>query len=166
ITILGAVSIGRLPISEYPEVVPPTISVTAYYPGASPETIAETVAAPLEQALNGIDRMLYVSSESTSDGKVTISATFDLGTDLDRAQLLVQNRVTSAEARLPDDVRRIGVTVEQAATNILMFVNIYSPDGRYDPLYVSNYAYLHVLDTIQRLDGVGQAQIFGGSQYS
>jgi HAE1 family hydrophobic/amphiphilic exporter-1 len=166
ITILGLVSVGRLPISEYPEVVPPTISVNATYPGASPETIAETVAAPLEQAINGIEDMLYVSSQSTTDGRVTISVTFDLGTDLDQAQMLVQNRVSAAEARLPEEVRRIGVTVEQASSNILLFVNILSPDGRYDHLYVSNYAYLRVLEHIQRLEGVGQAQVFGGSQYA
>jgi HAE1 family hydrophobic/amphiphilic exporter-1 len=166
ITILGAVSVGRLPVSEYPEVVPPTIAVNAVYPGASPETIAETVAAPLEQAINGIEDMLYVSSQSTADGRVTISATFDLGADLDRAQMLVQNRVAAAEARLPEEVRRIGVTVEQAQNNILLFVNILSPDETFDPLYVSNYAYLRVLEHIQRLDGVGQAQIFGGSQYA
>jgi hydrophobe/amphiphile efflux-1 (HAE1) family protein len=166
ITILGAVSIGRLPISEYPEVVPPVIAVNAVYPGASPETIAETVAAPLEQAINGVEDMLYVSSQSTSDGRLTINVTFDLDADLDRAQMLVQNRVSAAEARLPEEVRRIGVTVEQSSTNILMFVNILSPDGTFDPLYVSNYAYLRVLEQIQRLDGVGQAQIFGGSQYA
>ncbi len=166
ITILGFVSIGRLPVSEYPEVVPPIVSVSAVYPGASPETIAETVAAPLEQAINGIEDMLYLSSASTSDGRVTIEVTFGLGADLDRAQMLVQNRVSAAEARLPEEVRQIGVTVEQATTNILMFVNMLSPDQTFDHLYVSNYAYLNVLDEIQRLPGVGRAQIFGGSQYA
>ena len=166
ITILGLVSIGRLPISEYPEVVPPVIAVNAVYPGASPETIAETVAAPLEQAINGVEDMLYISSASTTDGRVTINVTFELGSDLDRAQLLVQNRVSAAEARLPEEVRRIGVTVDQASTNILMFVNILSPDETFDSLYVSNYAYLRVFDRIQRLEGVGLAQIFGGSQYA
>jgi len=166
ITILGAVSLGGLPISEYPEVVPPTITISAVYPGASPETIAETVAAPIEQALNGIAGMLYVSSQSSSDGLVAINATFELGADLNRAQMLVQNRVTAAEARLPEAVRRIGITVEQAATDILLFVNVLSPDDRFDPLYVSNYTYLHVLERIQRLEGVGQAQIFGGSPYA
>lgn len=166
ITILGFVSIGRLPISEYPEVVPPTITVNATYPGASPETIAETVAAPLEQAINGVEDMMYISSTSTADGRAVVSVTFELGADLDRAQMLVQNRVSAAEPRLPEEVRRIGVTVEQSAPNILLVVNLHSPDQRFDRLYMANYIQLNVLDRLQRLDGVGQAQIFGGSPYA
>jgi len=166
ITLLGLLAIGRLPISEYPDVVPPTVSIRATYPGASPETLAETVAAPIEQAVNGVEGMMYVSSQSTADGLVTINATFKLGTDLDQAQVLVQNRVASAEPRLPEEVRRLGVVVDKSAPTFLMVVHLLSPDGRYDPIYVSNYASLNVRDRLARIAGVADAQMFGARDYS
>src|SRR5690606_15917403 len=135
-----------LPISEYPEVAPPSVSITATYPGASAETLAETVAAPIEQAVNGVEGMMYVTSQATADGQLTINAYFKLGTDLDKAQVLVQNRVATAEPRLPEDVRRLGVVVDKSSPTFLMVVHLLSPDGRYDPLYVSNYASLKVRD--------------------
>jgi hydrophobe/amphiphile efflux-1 (HAE1) family protein len=166
ITLMGLLAIRLLPISEYPEVVPPTISVTASYPGASAETIAETVAAPIEQAVNGVQGMMYVSSSSTADGSLTVSVTFKLGTDLDQAQVLVQNRVATAEARLPEEVRRLGVVVDKASPTFLMVVHLLSPDGSYDPTYVSNYASLNVRDRLARLPGVSNAQMYGSRDYS
>jgi HAE1 family hydrophobic/amphiphilic exporter-1 len=166
ITLLGLLAVGKLPISEYPEVVPPTVSITATYPGASPETLAETVAAPIEQAVNGIEGMMYITSQSTSDGQLVINVNFKLGTDLDKAQVLVQNRVATAEPRLPEDVRRLGVVVDKSSPTFLMVVHLLSPDGRYDPLYVSNYASLKVRDELARLPGVANAQLFGGRDYS
>ena len=166
IALVGYLSISTLPLSEYPEVVPPTIQVTAAYPGASPETIAETVAAPLEQAINGVENMLYLSSQSTADGRLAITATFKLGTDLDDAQVLVQNRVSTAEARLPEEVRRLGVTVAKSSPNMLMVVHMLSPDERYDQVYVSNYTSLKVKDRLARLEGVGDVVVFGARDYA
>jgi len=166
ITLLGLMALGRLPISEYPEVAPPTVSITATYPGASAETLAETVAAPIEQAVNGVEGMMYVTSQATADGQLTINAYFKLGTDLDKAQVLVQNRVATAEPRLPEDVRRLGVVVDKSSPTFLMVVHLLSPDGRYDPLYVSNYASLKVRDQLARIPGVANAQLFGGRDYS
>ena len=166
IALMGAMASQLLPISEYPDVVPPTISVTATYPGASPETLAETVAAPLEQAVNGVEGMLYVTSQSTADGNLKVDVTFKLGTDLDKAQVLVQNRVTTASARLPEEVRRLGVTVDKSSPTFLMVVHLLSPDKRYDPVYLSNYATLHVRDRLARLPGVSDVQMFGGRDYS
>jgi HAE1 family hydrophobic/amphiphilic exporter-1 len=166
ITLLGLMAVGRLPISEYPDVVPPTISITATYPGASPETLAETVAAPIEQAVNGVEGMMYITSQATSDGQLTINVNFKLGTDLDKAQVLVQNRVATAEPRLPEDVRRLGVVVDKSSPTFLMVVHLLSPDGRYDPLYISNYASLKVRDELSRIPGVANAQLFGARDYS
>ena len=166
ITLLGLLAVGKLPISEYPDVVPPTISITATYPGASAETLAETVAAPIEQAVNGIEGMMYVTSQATADGQLTINVNFKLGTDLDKAQVLVQNRVATAEPRLPEEVRRLGVVVDKSSPTFLMVVHLLSPDGRYDPLYVSNYASLKVRDQLARLPGVADAHLFGGRDYS
>ncbi|HEV7690947.1 MAG TPA: multidrug efflux RND transporter permease subunit [Hyphomonadaceae bacterium] len=166
ITLAGFLSIRALPLSEYPNVVPPTIQVTAIYPGASPETIAETVAAPLEQAINGVEKMMYVTSQSTADGRLTVTVTFDLGTDLDKAQVLVQNRVSTAEARLPEDVRRLGVTVNKTSPSIMMAIFVVSPDNTYDQMYISNYVTTKVKDRLTRLEGVGDAQIFGARDYS
>ena len=166
ITLLGLMAVGRLPISEYPDVVPPTISITATYPGASPETLAETVAAPIEQAVNGVEGMMYITSHATSDGQLTINVNFKLGTDLDKAQVLVQNRVATAEPRLPEDVRRLGVVVDKSSPTFLMVVHLLSPDGRYDPLYISNYASLKVRDELSRIPGVANAQLFGARDYS
>jgi HAE1 family hydrophobic/amphiphilic exporter-1 len=166
VTLLGAIAIRTLPVSEYPEVVPPTIQVTAVYPGASPETIAETVAAPLEQAINGVEDMLYVTSQSTADGRLTVLITFELGTDLDTAQVQVQNRISTAEARLPEEVRRLGLTVQKSSPNFLMVVHLLSPDERYDQVYVSNYASLKVRDRLARIEGVGDVIVFGARDYS
>jgi HAE1 family hydrophobic/amphiphilic exporter-1 len=166
VTLLGLMAMGRLPISEYPEVVPPTISITATYPGGSPETIAETVAAPIEQAVNGVEGLMYISSQSTADGLLTVNAVFKLGADLDKAQVLVQNRVATAEPRLPEEVRRLGVVVDKSSPTFLMVVHLISPDGTYDPLYISNYANLKIRDELSRLPGVANARIFGGTDYS
>jgi hydrophobe/amphiphile efflux-1 (HAE1) family protein len=166
ITLIGAVSYFGLPVSQFPEVVPPTVTVSASYPGASAETVADTVAAPLEQEINGVDDMLYMSSQSTGDGRLTITVTFKLGTDLDTAQVLVQNRVALAEQRLPEEVRRTGLAVRKTSPNWLMAVNVLSPDGSLDRAYVSNYVTTQIKDRITRVDGVGDVQLFGGRDYS
>jgi HAE1 family hydrophobic/amphiphilic exporter-1 len=166
ITFMGILAIPTLPLSEYPEVVPPTITVNAAYPGASPETIAETVAAPIEQAINGVEGMTYVSSHSTADGRLLITATFALGTDLDDAQVQVQNRISTAEARLPEEVRRMGISVQKSAGSFLLVVHMLSPGGRYDQTYISNYTTLNVRDRLARIEGVGDAQVFGARDYS
>jgi hydrophobe/amphiphile efflux-1 (HAE1) family protein len=166
ILILGGVAYPTLPISQYPEVVPPTILVRASYPGANPEVIANTVATPLEQEINGVEDMLYMSSQATADGSLTITVTFRLGTDLNKAQVLVQNRVSTAEPRLPEEVRRIGVTVDKSSPDLLMVVHLDSPDGRYDQLYISNYAFLQVRDALRRVEGVGQINVVGAREYS
>jgi multidrug efflux pump len=166
ILIAGAISLFQLPISEYPEVVPPTVVVRANFPGANPKVIGETVAAPLEQALTGVENMLYMSSQSTADGKITLTITFALGTDLDNAQVQVQNRVTRTEPKLPEEVTRIGITVDKASPDLTMVVHLTSPDKRYDMLYLSNYAILNIKDELARLNGVGDVQLFGMGDYS
>ncbi|WP_371226436.1 efflux RND transporter permease subunit [Pseudomonas sp. QE6] len=166
ILIGGAISLFQLPISEYPEVVPPTVVVRANFPGANPKVIGETVAAPLEQAITGVENMLYMSSQSTADGKMTLTITFALGTDLDNAQVQVQNRVTRTEPKLPEEVTRIGITVDKASPDLTMVVHLTSPDNRYDMLYLSNYAILNIKDELARLDGVGDVQLFGMGDYS
>ncbi|MGH8448722.1 efflux RND transporter permease subunit [Pseudomonas sp.] len=166
ILIAGAISLFQLPISEYPEVVPPTVVVRANFPGANPKVIGETVAAPLEQAITGVENMLYMSSQSTADGKLTLTITFALGTDLDNAQVQVQNRVTRTQPKLPEEVTRIGITVDKASPDLTMVVHLTSPDKRYDMLYLSNYALLNVKDELARLGGVGDVQLFGMGDYS
>jgi multidrug efflux pump len=166
IVLVGAVAYFALPVSQYPEVAPPSITVTASYPGANAETTAATVAAPLEQEINGVERMLYLSSQSTADGRTTITVTFALGTDLDAAQVLVQNRVNIAVPRLPEEVRRLGIVTTKNTPDILMVVHIYSPDGSRDQLYLSNYALLNIRDRLARLDGVGDLRLFGAREYS
>ncbi|MBD2840044.1 efflux RND transporter permease subunit [Pseudomonas sp. JM0905a] len=166
ILIGGAISLFQLPISEYPEVVPPTVVVRATFPGANPKVIGETVASPLEQAIVGVEGMLYMSSQATADGKLTLTITFALGTDLDNAQVQVQNRVTRTEPKLPEEVTRIGITVDKASPDLTMVVHLTSPDNRYDMLYLSNYAALNVKDELARLDGVGDVQLFGMGDYS
>jgi multidrug efflux pump len=166
IVVGGALSLLRLPISEYPSVVPPTVVVRATYPGANPKVIAETVASPLEQQINGVEGMLYMGSQSTSDGLMTLTITFALGTDLDNAQVQVQNRVSQALPRLPPEVARIGVTTEKASPDLMMVVHVFSPDARYDMLYLSNFVHLQVRDEIARIGGVGSAQVFGAGEYS
>jgi multidrug efflux pump len=166
IVIAGALALVKLPVSEYPAVVPPTVIVRAAFPGANPKVIAETVAAPLEQQMNGIEDMLYMFSQATSDGALTLTMTFALGTDLDTAQVQVQNRVAQALPRLPQDVQRIGVTTEKASPDFLLVAHLVSPDDRYDMLYLSNYALLQVKDELTRLPGVGAVQVFGAGEYS
>ena len=162
----GAMALFRLPVSEYPQVVPPTVIVRAAYPGANPKVIAETVASPLEQQINGIEDMLYMFSNATADGRMTLTITFALGTDLDNAQVQVQNRVSQALPRLPGEVQRIGVTTEKASPDFIMVVHLVSPDERYDMLYLSNFAHLRVRDELARIPGVGAAQVFGAGEYS
>jgi len=166
ILIGGAISLFQLPISEYPEVVPPTVVVRASFPGANPKVIGETVASPLEQAITGVEGMLYMSSQGTADGKLSLTITFALGTDLDNAQVQVQNRVTRSMPTLPTEVQRLGVTVDKASPDLTMVVHLTSPDDRYDMLYLSNYAALNVKDELARLDGVGDVQLFGMGNYS
>ena len=166
ITLVGAIAALRLPIAEYPEIAPPTVQVTALYPGASAETIAQTVAGPIEQEVNGVDGMLYLSSQSTGDGRLTVSVVFRQGMDVDQAQVLVQNRVSIAEPRLPEEVRRLGITVKKASPDLLMVVHMTSPDGSRSPEYVSNFATLAIKDRLARLDGVGDAQVFGARDYA
>ena len=162
----GALALFQLPISEYPQVVPPTVVVHATYPGANPKVIAETVASPLEQQINGIEDMLYMFSQATSDGRMTLTITFALGTDLDNAQVQVQNRVAQALPRLPAEVQRIGVVTEKSTPDFIMVVHLVSPDERYDKLYLANYAHLRVKDELARIPGVGSAQVFGAGEYS
>lgn len=164
--IAGAISLFQLPVSEYPEVVPPTVVVTASYPGANPTVIAETVATPLEQEINGTENMLYMFSQATSDGRMTLTVTFALGTDLDRAQVQVQNRVNSALPRLPQEVQRLGVVAEKSSPDLTMVVHLYSPEKTHDTTYLANYADLYIKDQIARLGGVGDVRLFGGGQYS
>src|SRR6187399_1653772 len=151
IFLVGAISLFRLPVSEYPEVVPPTVIVRAVYPGANPKVIAETVSTPLEQAINGVENSLYTFSQATSDSVMTMTVTFALGTDLDKAQVQVQNRVSQALPKLPEEVRRIGVTTLKASPDLTLVVHLFSPDGRYDDIYVRNYATLQVRDVLARL---------------
>jgi multidrug efflux pump len=164
--ITGSIAVFQLPISEYPEVVPPTVVVHASYPGANPKVIAETVATPLEEQINGAEGMLYTSSQATSDGGLALTVTFALGTDLNNAQVDVQNRVAQALPKLPEEVQRLGVTTQKSSPDLTMVVHLTSPDQRYDMLYLSNYARLHVKDVLGRLDGVGDVQIFGAGEYS
>jgi len=166
ILIAGLIALPNLPISEYPEVVPPTVVVKASYPGANPEVIADTVASPLEQSINGVENMLYQSSQATADGVMTLTITFKLGSDVDKAQVQVQNRVAQALPKLPEEVQRLGVTTNKASPDLTMVVHLFSPGRRYDMLYLSNFAQLRVKDELARLDGVGDVQIFGAGNYS
>lgn len=166
VTLVGLGALVILPVAQYPEIVPPTVQVTTSYPGASAETVSRTVATPLEQEINGVENMLYMNSQSTGDGKLTVTVTFRIGTDLNVAQMLTQNRVQDALARLPEDVQRLGVQVRKATPNILLAVHLYSPDSSRDVLYLSNYATLHVKDVLARLPGVGDVQFQGAREYA
>jgi hydrophobe/amphiphile efflux-1 (HAE1) family protein len=164
--ILGVVAFLRLPVAQYPEIAPPTITVSGQYPGASADVVASTVVTPIEQQINGVENMIYLTSNSTGDGRFSISVTFDIGTNLDIAQVQVQNRVAIAQPRLPGDVRNIGVTVTKASPDLMMVVHLYSPDKSRDTLFISNYATLEVTDAVTRVDGVGSITVFGARDYS
>ncbi len=164
--LVGAIALWKLPVSEYPEVIPPTVVVRAVYPGANPKTIAETVSTPLEQAINGVENSIYMFSQATSDGVMTLTVTFKLGTNPDDAQVQVQNRVSQALPKLPEEVRRLGVTTIKSSPDLTMVVHLLSPDNRFDDIYVRNYATLQVRDVLTRLPGVGQVQLFGSGDYA
>src|SRR5690349_12980300 len=166
IFLIGLLAMWRLPISEYPEVVPPTIVVRATYPGANPKTIAETVASPLEQSINGVEDSLYMFSQSTPDGVMTLTVTFKLGTDVDKAQVQVQNRVAQVLPKLPEDVRRLGVTTTKQSPDLTMVVHLFSPNDRYDEVYLRNYASLQVRDVLARIPGAGDVGLFGSGDYA
>jgi hydrophobe/amphiphile efflux-1 (HAE1) family protein len=166
VTLIGLGALAILPVAQYPEIVPPTVQITTSYPGASADVVSKTVATPLEQEINGVENMLYLSSQSTGDGKLTVTVTFRIGTDLNVAQMLTQNRVQDALPRLPEDVQRLGVQVRKSTPNILLAVHLYSPDASRDVLYLSNYATLHVKDALARLPGVGDVQLFGARDYA
>src|ERR1700744_787435 len=164
--LIGGVALFNLAVAQYPDVVPPTVQVTTRYPGASAKTVVDTVALPIEQQVNGVEDMLYMQSYSGADGTYTLTVTFKIGTDLNFAQVLVQNRVSSALSQLPQAVQNQGVTVQKKSTSILLFVTLTSPDSRFDSLYLSNYATLNLKDELSRLPGVGNVTVFGAGQYS
>lgn len=166
VVLVGALSYFALPVSQYPEIALPTVVVRASYPGATAETVAATVATPLEQEINGVENMLYMESQSTSDGVMSLTITFSLGTDIDQAQVLVQNRVARAEPRLPAEVRQAGVVTQKTSPEMLLVVHLISPDASRDQLYIANYAYLQIRDVLARINGVGDLQVFGGAEYS
>src|SRR5215510_11637586 len=166
ITIIGAIGYAGLGVAQLPEITPPTITVNTNYPGASAQTVADTVAAPIEQEINGVEGMIYMASQSTSDGNLSLTVTFEVGTDIDRAQVLVQNRVSAAERRLPDEVRRNGLTVRKRSPDLLLAIHLISPDNTYDQVYISNYGLLNVRDRLMRLYGVGDVSLFGVREYS
>ena len=166
ITLIGGIAYFSLPVAQYPEIAPPTIVISASYPGASAQVVSDSVATPIEEAINGVENMLYISSQATSDGNLALTVTFALGTDLDVAQVLVQNRVAVAQPKLPQDVQRIGVTVRKNSPDLMMVIHLSSTDGSRDQLYMSNYATLQVKDVLARLDGVGDVRVFGAREYS
>src|SRR3954468_11153093 len=166
VVLAGLAAMRVLPVAQYPEIAPPVVTVQALYPGASAQVLEQTVAAPLENQINGVEHMIYMSSTSTSQGVVQIQVTFDIGTDPDKAALNVNNRVKRAEARLPLEVRRQGVTVEKGSSAFLQVLAFSSPDGRYDNLYISNYVTLNILDALKRVPGTTNVQIFGAKDYA
>jgi multidrug efflux pump subunit AcrB len=166
VTIVGGAAYFTLPVAQYPDIAPPTIVVSAAYPGASAEVVSETVATPLEQQINGVENMLYMSSQATADGNLQLTITFALGTNLDTAQVLVQNRVSIAQPQLPEEVQRLGITVKKNSPDLLMVIHLSSPDHSRDQLYISNYATLQIKDVLARLDGVGDVRVFGARDYA
>src|SRR6202161_1988500 len=163
IVIAGMLAYVSLPTAQYPEIAPPTVQVVASYPGADPKVVAETVATPIEEQVNGVENMLYMSSQSTADGTMTLTVTFALGTNLDIAQVLVQNRVAIAQPKLPTEVQQLGITVRKNSPDLMMVIHLSSPDGSRDQLYISNYVTLQVKEVLARIDGVGEVQINGYS---
>jgi len=166
ILIVGGLAYVSLPVSQFPDVAPPTVEVVATYPGANAETLSQTVATPLEKEINGVENMIYMTSQSSADGRVTLQVAFELGTDLDKAQVQVQNRVAIAEPRLPESVRRLGITTKKIAPDILLVVNMYSPNKTYDQTYIGNYATLQLKDELARIKGIGDIQLFGAAEYA
>nr|MBF0684491.1 efflux RND transporter permease subunit [Pseudomonas sp.] len=166
ILLAGSLAVFQLPISEYPEVVPPSVVVRAQYPGANPKVLSETVAAPLEESINGVENMLYMQSQANSDGNLVVTVNFHLGTDPDKAQQLVQNRVAQALPRLPEEVQRLGVNTMKSSPTLTMVVHLISPDQRYDTTYLRNYAVLNVKDRLAHIQGVGEVQIWGAGDYA
>src|SRR5882762_7043711 len=166
LTLVGAISFRALPITEYPEIAPPTVVVAATFAGASAEVVADTVAAPIEQEINGVDNMIYMVSQATGNGALSINVVFKPGTNIDQAQVLVQNRVSVALPRLPEAVQRIGVTVRKSSPDLMLVIHLLSPDGSLDQQYISNYATINVKDVITRIDGVGDTIVFGARDYS
>src|SRR5262245_18712699 len=166
VVLAGAIALRTLPIAQYPEITPPTVEVSAVYPGANAEVVADTVAAPIEQQVNGVENMLYMSSQCTNDGNYTLTVTFENGVDLNMAQVLVQNRVALAQPILPELVQRRGVTVKKKSPSVLMIVNLFSPDDSRDSLYLSNYATIQLKDELSRLAGIGDITYLGQRDYS
>src|SRR5438128_488244 len=166
ITLAGGIAVWTLPVAQYPEITPPTVEVSASYPGANSQTVADTVAAPIEQQVNGVENMMYMSSQCTNDGTYTLTITFKLGTDLNIAQVLVQNRVSQAQTILPDLVKRRGILVKKKSPSVLMIVNLFSPDNSRDSLYLSNYATIQLRDELARLEGIGDITYLGQRDYS
>src|SRR5881227_1266988 len=166
VTLAGAIAVFTLPIAQYPEITPPTVEVSAYYPGANAQVVADTVAAPIEQQVNGVEGMLYMSSQCTNDGNYTLTVTFQNGSDLNISQVLVQNRVSLAEPILPDLVKRRGISVKKKSPNVLMIVNLFSKDGSRTNLELSNYATILIRDELSRLSGVGDITYLGQRDYS
>src|SRR5215469_16497098 len=164
VALVGVISFLALPITEYPQIAPPTVVVNASYAGASAEVVAQTVAAPIEQEINGVDNMIYMVSQSTGNGVLSINVVFKPGTNVDQAQVLVQNRVSIALPRLPEEVQRLGVTVRKSSPDLMLVIHLISPDGSLDQQYISNYATINVRDVITRVDGVGDTVVFGARE--
>ena len=166
IVLAGLAAMRVLPIAQYPEIAPPTVVVNARYPGANAQVVSDSIATPIEQQINGVENMLYMSSQCNNDGSLQLTVTFALGTNLDIAQVQVQNRVALAEPQLPEEVRRQGVTVRKSSPDITLVVQLFSPDDKYDRLYLSNFATLNVRDQLARVPGVGDIRVFGARDYS